>query len=64
MDTKRHRAAVLAYRSSDRAGFVLPVDTATGAQGTPLQIEERTKALPSHLVVYFTLTMWLFTHLG
>ncbi|WP_406164016.1 transposase domain-containing protein [Streptomyces sp. NBC_00882] len=26
--------------------------------------EERTKALPSHLVVYFTLTMWLFTHLG
>lgn len=26
--------------------------------------EERTKAQPSHLVVYFTLTMWLFTHLG
>ncbi|WP_393097154.1 hypothetical protein [Streptomyces sp. LN325] len=39
VDTKRHRAAVLAYRSSDRAGFVLPVDTATGAQGTPLQLE-------------------------
>jgi transposase IS4-like protein len=26
--------------------------------------EERTKALPSHLVVYFTLAMWLFTNLG
>ncbi|MGW0626706.1 S8 family serine peptidase [Streptomyces sp. NPDC002758] len=39
VDAKRHRAAVLAYRSSDRAGFVLPVDTATGAQGMPLQLE-------------------------
>ncbi|MEU9214798.1 hypothetical protein AB0D27_44910 [Streptomyces sp. NPDC048415] len=39
VDTKRHRAAVLAYRSSDRAGFVLPVDTETGAQGMPLQLE-------------------------
>ncbi|MEU2619979.1 hypothetical protein ABZ642_17905 [Streptomyces sp. NPDC007157] len=39
VDAKRHRAAVLAYRSSDRAGFVLPVDTATGTQGTPLQLE-------------------------
>ena len=26
--------------------------------------EERTKALPSHLVVYFTLVMWLFMNLG
>ncbi|MGW7240920.1 S8 family serine peptidase [Streptomyces sp. NPDC054804] len=39
VDAKRHRAAVLAYRSGDRAGFVLPVDTATGTQGTPLQLE-------------------------
>lgn len=39
VDAKRHRAAVLAYRSSDRAGFVLPVDMATGAQGMPLQLE-------------------------
>ncbi|MGW1797330.1 S8 family serine peptidase [Streptomyces sp. NPDC001984] len=39
VDAKRHRAAVLAYRSSDRASFVLPVDTATGTQGTPLQLE-------------------------
>jgi hypothetical protein len=39
VDAKRHRAAVLAYRSSDRAGFVLPVNTATGTQGTPLQLE-------------------------
>ncbi|MEU9152375.1 hypothetical protein AB0D59_17930 [Streptomyces sp. NPDC048417] len=39
VDAKRHRAAVLAYRSSDRAGFVLPVDTATGTQGTPLQLD-------------------------
>ncbi|MFF8027136.1 S8 family serine peptidase [Streptomyces sp. NPDC007896] len=39
VDAKRHRAAVLAYRSSDRAGFVLPVDTATGALGTALQLD-------------------------
>jgi hypothetical protein len=39
VDAKRHRAAVLAYRSGDRAGFVLPVDTSTGAEGTPLQLE-------------------------
>ncbi|MGW9032915.1 hypothetical protein ACWGQ5_55190, partial [Streptomyces sp. NPDC055722] len=39
VDARRHRAAVLAYRSSDRAGFALPVDTATGTQGTPLQLE-------------------------
>ncbi|MGW2957804.1 S8 family serine peptidase [Streptomyces sp. NPDC001220] len=39
VDAERHRAAVLAYRSGDRAGFVLPVDTATGTQGTPLQLE-------------------------
>ncbi|MEU6770090.1 S8 family serine peptidase [Streptomyces sp. NPDC046759] len=39
VDTERHRAAVLAYRSGDRAGFVLPVDTATGAMGTPLQLD-------------------------
>ncbi|MFB8177780.1 S8 family serine peptidase [Streptomyces sp. NPDC055966] len=39
VDAKRHRAAVLAHRSSDRAGFVLPVDTATGAMGTPLQLD-------------------------
>ncbi|MFS4091019.1 S8 family serine peptidase [Streptomyces sp. AF1A] len=39
VDAKRHRAAVLAYRSSDHAGFVLPVDTATGAGGSPLQLE-------------------------
>jgi hypothetical protein len=39
VDAQRHRAAVLAYRSSDRAGFVLPVDTATGAQGIPLPLE-------------------------
>lgn len=39
VDTKRHRAAVLAYRSSDRASFVLPVDTATGALGTALQLD-------------------------
>jgi hypothetical protein len=39
VDAERHRAAVLAYRSSDRAGFVLPVDTATGTQGTPLQLD-------------------------
>jgi hypothetical protein len=42
VDTKRHDAAVLAYRSSDRAGFVLPVNTATGAQGTPLQLDTTT----------------------
>ncbi|MGW9032921.1 hypothetical protein ACWGQ5_55220, partial [Streptomyces sp. NPDC055722] len=39
VDAKRHRAAVLVYRSSDRASFVLPVETATGTQGTPLQLE-------------------------
>ncbi|QDN82214.1 peptidase S8 [Streptomyces sp. S1A1-7] len=39
VDAKRHRAAVLASRSSDRAGFVIPVNTATGAQGTPLELE-------------------------
>ncbi|QDO25667.1 PQQ-like beta-propeller repeat protein [Streptomyces sp. S1A1-8] len=38
VDAKRHRAAVLAYRSSDRAGFVLPVDLATGTQGEPLEL--------------------------
>ncbi|MFJ3302702.1 hypothetical protein ACIPSA_06225 [Streptomyces sp. NPDC086549] len=39
VDAKRHRAAVLAYRSSDHSGFVLPVDTATGALGTALQLD-------------------------
>ncbi|MEV6025249.1 hypothetical protein [Streptomyces sp. NPDC052036] len=39
VDAERHRAAVLASRSGDRAGFVLPVDTATGALGAPLQLE-------------------------
>ncbi|MGW2939517.1 S8 family serine peptidase [Streptomyces sp. NPDC001156] len=39
VDARRHRAALLAYRSSDHAGFALPVDTATGTQGTPLQLE-------------------------
>jgi hypothetical protein len=39
VDAKRNRAALLAYRSSDRASFALPVDTATGTQGTPLQLE-------------------------
>ncbi|MGW7521927.1 S8 family serine peptidase [Streptomyces sp. NPDC054783] len=39
VDAKRHRAAVLAYRSSDHAGFVLPVDTATGTGATPLQLD-------------------------
>jgi hypothetical protein len=39
VDAKRNRAAVLAYRSSDRAGFALPVDTATGALGTALQLD-------------------------
>ncbi|WP_153546721.1 S8 family serine peptidase [Streptomyces sp. RB17] len=42
VDAERHRAAVLAYRSSDHAGFVLPVDTATGTEGTPLQLEPTT----------------------
>ncbi|KPI09845.1 peptidase S8 and S53 subtilisin kexin sedolisin [Actinobacteria bacterium OK006] len=48
VDAKRHRAAVLASRSSDRAGFVLPVNTATGAQGTPLQLEPT----PDHFSTY------------
>ncbi|MEU6317981.1 hypothetical protein [Streptomyces sp. NPDC047009] len=39
VDTKRNRAAVLAYRSSDHAGFALPMDTATGALGTALQLD-------------------------
>ncbi|MGW4513211.1 S8 family serine peptidase [Streptomyces sp. NPDC004393] len=39
VDAERHRAAVLAYRSNDHAGFVLPVETATGAQGTPIQLD-------------------------
>ncbi len=39
VDAKRHRAVVLASRSSDRAGFALPVNTATGAQGTPFALE-------------------------
>ncbi|MFF2510698.1 hypothetical protein [Streptomyces sp. NPDC058086] len=39
VDAERHRAAVLAYRSSDGASFVLSVDTATGALGTPLQLD-------------------------
>ncbi|MFF4959783.1 S8 family serine peptidase [Streptomyces sp. NPDC001222] len=39
VDARRHRAAVLAYRSSDHAGFVLPVDTASGAQGTPIPLD-------------------------
>ncbi|MEW1773559.1 S8 family serine peptidase [Streptomyces sp. NPDC086777] len=39
VDDKRHRAAVLASRVGDRAGFVLPVDTATGTLGTPLQLD-------------------------
>lgn len=48
VDTKRHRAAVLARRSSDRAGFVLPVDTATGAVGTPLQLDATADGLSSY----------------
>ncbi|MGY5014226.1 S8 family serine peptidase [Streptomyces sp. 900105755] len=39
VDDERHRAAVLATRAGDRAGFVLPVDTATGTLGTPLQLD-------------------------
>ncbi|GAX57828.1 S8 family serine peptidase [Streptomyces olivochromogenes] len=48
VDAKRHRAAVLASRSDDKAGFVLPVDTATGAQGMPLQLEPA----PDHFSTY------------
>lgn len=39
VDAERHRAVVLADRASDRATFVLPVDMATGTQGTPLPLE-------------------------
>ncbi|MEV7322036.1 S8 family serine peptidase [Streptomyces sp. NPDC093970] len=39
VDDARQRAAVLASRAGDRAGFVLPVDTATGTPGTPLQLD-------------------------
>ncbi|MFF1968885.1 S8 family serine peptidase [Streptomyces sp. NPDC058232] len=46
VDAERHRAAVLADRSSDSASVVLPVDTTTGALGTPLQLDA-TSASPS-----------------
>ncbi|MEV6056684.1 S8 family serine peptidase [Streptomyces sp. NPDC052107] len=48
VDAKRHRAAVLAHRSNDRAGFVLPVDTATGAMGTPLQLDPTPDGITSY----------------
>lgn len=42
VDSRRHRAAVLAYRFDDGGSFVLPVDTATGVQGRPLRLDEPT----------------------
>ena len=39
VDAQRHRAALLARRGGDNADVVLPVDTTTGAVGTPVEAD-------------------------
>jgi subtilase family protein len=39
IDAIRHRAAILAHRTSDDADLVLPLDLATGAVGKPIDID-------------------------
>jgi hypothetical protein len=39
VDTKRHRAAVLAHRAGDNADIVLPLTLSTGSVGTPIEVD-------------------------
>ena len=45
VDTIRHRAAILAHRTSDGADIVLPLALATGSVGTPIDVD--TSAVPA-----------------
>ncbi|HEX6403326.1 MAG TPA: S8 family serine peptidase [Pseudonocardiaceae bacterium] len=42
VDTIRHRAAILAHRTSDGADIVLPLTLATGSVGTPIDVDTPT----------------------
>jgi hypothetical protein len=42
VDAQRHRADLLAWRSGDNADVVLPMDTATGTLGTPVDADNGT----------------------
>jgi len=39
VDTIRHRAAILAHRTSDNADIVLPLTLSTGTVGTPIEVD-------------------------
>jgi hypothetical protein len=39
VDTIRHRAAVLAHRTSDNADILLPLTLSTGSVGTPIEVD-------------------------
>ena len=39
VDTIRHRAAILAHRTSDNADIVLPLTLSTGSVGTPIEVD-------------------------
>jgi hypothetical protein len=39
IDTVRHRAAILAHRTSDNADIVLPLTLTTGSVGTPIDVD-------------------------
>jgi hypothetical protein len=39
VDSNRHRAAILAHRSSDNADIVLPLTLSTGTVGTPVEVD-------------------------
>ncbi len=39
VDTVRHRAAILAHRTSDNADILLPLTLSTGSVGTPIEVD-------------------------
>jgi hypothetical protein len=39
VDTIRHRAAILAHRTSDNADILLPLTLSTGSVGTPIEVD-------------------------